>query len=247
MAAAALVPCGDERLSLRRLPVKPGVPVGNARPAGRTQRGEQRRQALLQAAREVFLESGYEGASIEEMLRRVGGSKASLYSYFGSKENLFGDVIAAQSDEFLANLRIPVEADDDLEVTLTAIGHRFIDNFLDRGKRELFRVVVAAAARFPDLAQRFYASGPKRGYAELGAYLQLQQAAGRIQCEDPKFAAYAFLETVKSMPHSRVLLGLPPFPDDQTQARHVERAVRLFLDGCAVRPARRRAPATARG
>jgi TetR/AcrR family transcriptional repressor of mexJK operon len=196
--------------------------------------------ALLQAAREVFLESGYEGASIEEMLRRVGGSKASLYSYFGSKENLFGDVITAQCDDFLANLGIPTEADEDIAGTLTAIGHRFLNVFLDGSKRELFRIVVAEAGRFPQLAKRFFEQGPERAHRQLGAYLRLQQKAGRVHCENPEFAASAFLETVKSTPHFRVLLGLPPFTDDSSQAQHVARAVSLFMDGCGAKTPRSR-------
>jgi AcrR family transcriptional regulator len=218
-------------------PVKLSPPTSGL--VRRTFRGERRRVALLQAAREVFLESGYEGASIEEVVRRVGGSKTSLYSYFGSKEGLFGDVVKAQCDEFLANLGIPTETDDDVEGTLRAIAHRFLNVFLDRDKSELFRIVVAEAARFPELAQRFFDSGPDRAHTQLGAYLRRQQAAGRIDCEDPEFAANVFLEMVKSTPHFRGLLGLPPFTDDRPKAQHVEQVVRLFLNGCGASGASR--------
>src|SRR3569623_540307 len=91
------------------------------RPVRRTERGEQRRQALVEAALEVFLEHGYERASIEEVMRRVGGgSKASLYSYFGSKEGLFWEVLSLQCDRFMQDLKVPAEADDRSEETLAA-------------------------------------------------------------------------------------------------------------------------------
>ncbi len=92
---------------------------GRVRTARRTPRGEARRSALLEAAREVFLEQGYEGASIEEIVRRVGGSKASLYAYFGSKQGLFWEV-ACDADRRVRQpaLAVPTQANPDLEQTL---------------------------------------------------------------------------------------------------------------------------------
>ena len=53
-----------------------------------TARGEARREALLEAARAIFLEKGYSGTSLDEVVKRTGGSKASVYKYFGNKEGL---------------------------------------------------------------------------------------------------------------------------------------------------------------
>ncbi len=204
-------------------------------PARRTPRGEARRTALLEAAREVFLEQGYEGASIEEIVRRVGGSKASLYSYFGSKEGLFWELVGTLSDEFLAELAVPTRADAQLEQILNTIGMRFLRAFLDPAGCSLFRTLIAESQRFPQLAERFFERGPQRVLHALGQYLRLQQAAGRIDCADAEMAASQLLELVKGPPHSHMMLGLPPFPPGFDPVQHVAGAVRLFLYGCARR------------
>ena len=201
----------------------------------RTPRGEARRSALLVAAREVFLEQGYEGTSIEEIVRRVGGSKASLYSYFGSKEGLFWEMAGELTDEFIEELAVPTQADADLENTLNTIGLRFLRGFLDPAGCRMFRTLIAESQRFPELAQRFFERGPQRARQALGQYLRLQHEAGRIDCADPQMAASQLLELVKGPPHARVMLSMPPFPPDFDPRLHVAGAVRLFLYGCARR------------
>lgn len=202
--------------------------------APRTPRGELRHAALLEAAQAVFLEQGYEGASIEEIVRRVGGSKASLYSYFGSKENLFWEVLNQLSDRFMTELAVPTQADEDIEGTLAAIGRRFLTIFLDPQRCRLFRTMIAESARFPDLSRAFFERG-MRARRAVANYLQLQHEAGRIDCPNAEMAAMQFLELVKGPPHSRVLLSLPPFPEGFDPEAHVTAAVRLYLYGCAKR------------
>jgi AcrR family transcriptional regulator len=203
--------------------------------APRTSRGELRRAALLQAAREVFLEQGYEGASIEEIVSRVGGSKASLYSYFGSKQGLFWEVAALLTDEFVSELAVPTAADADVASTLHSFGLRFLRGYLDPAGCRLLRTMIAEAQRFPDLAQRFFEHGPQRTRKVLSDYLGLQHTAGRLECPDPQTAATQFIELVKGAPHSRVLLSVPPFSAGFNPDKHVAGAVRLFLYGCARR------------
>lgn len=226
-----------------KVPPAPAADAAAAKGARRTPRGELRRDALLKAAREVFLECGFHGTSIEEVVRRVGGSKASLYSYFGSKEGLFTDIIVAQCDEFLKNLAIPDHVDDDIEQTLLQISRRFLKVFLQPERRELFRIIVAEASRFPAFAKRFYENGPMRARRLLGHYLRLQHEAGTIVCPDPEFAASMLIEMVKATPHHRTLLGLPAYHDGHDIDTHITGAVRLFLHGVmpAAAPARKHA------
>jgi len=200
----------------------------------RTPRGDLRRESILEAAREVFLESGFHGASIEEVVRRVGGSKASLYSYFGSKEGLFTDIIVMQCDEFMKNLDLPSQADAQIEQTLTEVSRRFLKTFLESKRRELFRIIVAEAARFPAFAKRFYENGPMRARRLLGQYLRLQHDAGIIHCPDAEFAASLFIEMVKATPHHRMLLGLPPYHEGHDMESHIAGAVSVFLHGVAL-------------
>lgn len=224
------------RKPARKAPGKPSPVAATAEPEALGARGTARRDAMLAAALDVFLEYGYEGASIEEVMRRVGGSKASLYRYFGSKEGLFGDIIVARCDEFMQGFKVPVQADDDIEATLTALAKFLVTMFLDRKRLELFRIMIAEMPRFPALAQRFYEYGPARGRKLLGDYFRRQHEAGRLVCPDPEFTAVQFIEMVKANPQHRALLGFEPFLPGRTAAQHIAGVVSLFLHGCARRP-----------
>src|SRR3546814_4647572 len=66
--------------------------MAETRKAGRSRRQDERREKILQAATEVFFKSGFAGASIDEVIAKVGGSKRTIYDYFGNKEELFAEI-----------------------------------------------------------------------------------------------------------------------------------------------------------
>lgn len=197
-----------------------------------TRKGALRRQALLDAARAVFMEQGYAAASIDQVVERVGGSKASVYQYFGSKEGLFGEMIAAQCEEFLKSIAFPTVVEGDIEQTLLNLARRATELFLRPERIALHRAVIAEAARFPELAQRFYEAGPKRGLAQLGAFLKSQHEAGVLNCPNPELAAIHLMDLVRAFPIFRSLLGLTPMPSGQTLDDFIQDAVHTFLYGC---------------
>lgn len=204
-----------------------------------TPRSEERRRALLLAAREVFLEKGYAGTSVEDVMARVGGSKATLYSYFGNKDGLFGDIILMQCEEFLANLAIPRELGDDIEKTLFEFGRRAYALFTDAKRIAMLRNMISEAERFPQLAERVYANGPRRGRALLAELLQRAHDAGQIDCPRPDFAAIQFMEMIKAHSQWRALFGMAPFDEKINADEFVRDAVRTFLYGRA-RPDQRK-------
>lgn len=208
----------------KRLVPKADVPA--------TSRGELRRAALLKAAREVFLEKGYATASVEDVVSRVGGSKATLYSYFGSKEGLFDGMICGLCDEIRSQLAIPREVEGDIELTLNRFGRRMLRQFLEPNRIAMHRAIYAEAYKFPQLAERLYESGPQRGAQEFGVFLRRQHEAGVLHCPDPETAAICFSEMIKAAPQRRAMLGLPVFKNDREMEKFVASAVRIFLRGC---------------
>ena len=197
-----------------------------------TRRGELRRDALLKATREVFLEKGYAAASVEDVVSRVGGSKATLYSYFGNKEGLFDGMISALCDDFRASLAIPRDVEGDIELTLTRFGKRMLKQFLEPERVAMHRAIFAEAFKFPRLAERLYESGPLRGAQEFSVFLRRQHEAGVLHCPDPENAAICFSEMIKASPQRRAMLGLPVFKNDRDMEKFVVTAVRIFLHGC---------------
>lgn len=197
-----------------------------------TRRGEARREALLIAAREIFLEKGYATTSVEDVVNRVGGSKATLYSYFGNKEGLFGDMIAGLCDQFVATLDIPRVVNGDMEKTLTRFAKRLLTTYMDPERVSVYRTLFAEITRFPELAERIYESGQLRVAREFSKFLRLQHEAGLLHCTDCERSAMLFTEMVKADPQRRALLGMTVFNNEKELNRHVACAVDIFLRGC---------------
>jgi AcrR family transcriptional regulator len=140
--------------------------------ARRQRRGaDELRGAILAAAAELFFESGYQGASIEALIERVGGSKRAIYSHFGGKKELLTALVMEASSGPLAALAPGAVATRDLESTLLAFGRQVSDVVMSPMALGLYRIVVAEGIRFPDLARAFFDGGPGRASARLAVVL----------------------------------------------------------------------------
>src|ERR1700754_2876996 len=142
------------------------------------------RAAILKAAAEVFFEAGYEGASIEAVIEKVGGSKRAIYSHFGGKKELFAALVTETSNKVLDGLPPDSISGRDLEGTLFAFGQRYMQVVMLPTTVALFRVVVAESARFPDIAQVFFEIGPGRAAMRLAGVLDRCREQGLIDIDD---------------------------------------------------------------
>ena len=117
---------------------------------------------VVEGARSVFLREGYEGASVDEIARDAGVSKATLYSYFPDKQHLFLAVLEIECAQQAEVDFLMDSGQASVEETLHGICIALITFILSRFGQDMFRVCVAEAQRFPDLGRTFYDSGPKK-------------------------------------------------------------------------------------
>jgi AcrR family transcriptional regulator len=196
-------------------------------------RGRRRRAALLEAAKAVFVERGYAGATLDDVIGQAGGSRATLYKQFGGKEGLFAAVIADICAEIVAPLD-ETAADRRPEDVLLAFGRAFMAGLMEPAGLALYRVLVAEAERFPELAAAVYRSGPAVAAEQLTIHLHRWTAEKRIILSDPDLAARQFLEMIKGDLHFRALLRLDPAPSHQEIDSCVRGAVHIFLAGVSI-------------
>jgi AcrR family transcriptional regulator len=208
--------------------------VSSVKPRKRT-RGEIRRAAIMTAATEVFLEHGFGAATLDEVVRRAGGSRATLYENFGSKEGLFAAIIAEQCAKVVEPLQIVPHAKGRPEDVLYAVGKRFLGVLMHPGGLGLYRLVSAEGARFPDLVTQVFARGPKAAADHLAGYFRTQIKQGVLALADADLAARHFLEMVKGDLHTRALFGVPPAPTVSEIEACVRGAVATFLNGALAR------------
>src|SRR4051812_19708027 len=141
----------------------------------------ERRQLLLDAAEHVFVEQGYTQTSMDDIARRAGMSKKTLYRIFDTKEALFGAVIASRR----AALAAMVGADDlapsrEPREALAAFLTKFAAFVLAPRQSALYRLAIAESQRAPELARAFYHEGPNKGCQVLQTWLREQSARGAL-------------------------------------------------------------------
>jgi AcrR family transcriptional regulator len=201
--------------------------------AAKSGRPKSRREALLQAATEVFFEQGYAATSIDAIIERAGGSKRNIYNEFGNKEGLFSAIVAETTDKVLSTLVIEEIEGHDLRETLTAFGQHLMDAFMSPIVISNYRIAVTEANRFPDLAKSFYEQGPDRAVSRLAEVLEVAKERGEIRTNDCLRVARHFVAMIRDN-LLQVVLGLRPPPSDEEAQEAVASAVEVFLNG--VRP-----------
>lgn len=214
---------------------QPTEPAPTRAPEPATERGRYRRDRLLDAATDVFLERGFEAATVAEIGRRAGGSLQTLYRLFGSKEGLFRAIIEDKVSHVYAPLESADIHDRPPRQALYELGMRLSRLSLSREALMVHRIVLAEAHRNPRLRRIFFDTGPGRARALLADYLERRVQAGQLDIADCATAAMQFLELAKGSFALPALLGEGPEVEDPAVEAGVRQAVDLFLRGAEPR------------
>jgi len=199
--------------------------------SGRTrQPAADRRKAFLAAARDVFLERGYANSSIDAVVERSGGSKATVYQLFGNKEGLLAALVAEGAEE-LAHLVDALPLDGGLEESLRKFGHGYLNLVLRPERLGLFRLVVGECARVPELGDVFYRSGPQSCGKGMTRFFSSVMERGLMRRADPERTAFQFVHALRGDLYMQVMLNPTRAPTPHEIDRHIEFVVGAFLDG----------------
>jgi AcrR family transcriptional regulator len=202
-------------------------------------RTEARRQAIIEAAAQLFQEAGYEGASMNELAKRMGGSKATLYGYFPSKEELFGAVVrtVATANLFDAarELLIGGVGTAALEMSMIHFGERMLFGLTnDSTALAVYRMVVAESGR-SDVGQLFHDAGPAESLTRLASTLEAAMERGEIRRVDATVAAKQYIALVAAEVTARIFQRNPPPLSLKEIQQMVARAADLFFAGMTPR------------
>ncbi|SRR6266481_4694778 len=185
---------------------------------------------IAAAAADVFMDCGFEAASMDEIARRAQVSKATVYAHFKSKAELFEALIQGAAKVRLHGLFDVGSVEDDPAAALEVILERLADYVLSPRALRLYRVVVAEAPRFPELGAGFYRAGPAVVIDRLAQLLATWQAQGRIAIDDPRANAELLYGLARSDLQMRRLLGVEAIPGaSETPRANVRRLVAMFL------------------
>ncbi len=184
---------------------------------------------VVAGAQEVFLRDGFEGASVDDIARQAGVSKATLYSYFPDKRLLFMEVASAQCRRQADEALMTMDLSQPPRIVLRQVAQTFLGFiFSDMGQR-IFRICVAESDRFPELGRQFYESGPMTMRRALVGYLTAARARGEIAADDLDLAADQFAELCKADLWPKLIFGLRDSFAEAEIARVIDGALDTFM------------------
>jgi TetR/AcrR family transcriptional repressor of mexJK operon len=196
-------------------------------------RSARKRRAILHAATEVFLKSGYLGANMDEIAALSEVSKQTVYKHFASKEALFVEIVTSMTGEAgdTVHSEAPeLNSSDELAEYLFDYAYRQLTVVLTPRLMQLRRLVIAEVSRFPDLAKVLYERGPMRAMSALATAFKRFAERGLLTIDDPMVAASNFNWLIMSAPvNQAMLLGDEAIPTSAELRRHAAEGVRVFL------------------
>lgn len=190
-----------------------------------------KRQAIMQAATTLFLTHNYRSVSMDKIAQAAPVSKATLYNYFSSKNELLAAVVSELCAALLKTIIQTLSTTDNVEQNLQKIAASFVELLYSPAGLAIYRLVISESHEFPELGQLTYNSGAKLILAQLENYLQHLNDSGRISIPNAHFAADAFFSLLKSDLHCRCLLSVQPPPNEFEKTQLIESATAFYLRG----------------
>jgi AcrR family transcriptional regulator len=186
-------------------------------------------EQVLEGARMVFLREGFEGASVDDIARSAGVSKATLYSYFPDKRILFMEVAKAECLRQEKRTDELVEMQSDPETALREAAEAMIRLFTSPFGKHVFKVCVAESDRFPELGRGFWESGPARVRKRMIVFFNEAMSRGQLDIDDCDLAADQFAELCKADLFPKMVFGIQSSFSDAEIARVADGAVATFM------------------
>ena len=148
--------------------------------AGRRPRSSERREAILAAALDEFSSRGFEAARLEDVARRAGVAKGTIYLYFRDKENLFQELIRTMLTPLVGTIEAMGQADVPLPMLADRIVDLFVSQVYETRRKDVVRLMISEGRRFPKLAEFYYREVLSRIIAAMRALLGRAAARGEV-------------------------------------------------------------------
>ena len=166
----------DARTRGRRLSTVPATPP----PRPRSLPPEARRAAILAAALEEFTARGYEGARLDDVAKRAGVAKGTIYLYFADKEALFQELVRSMVSPVLGALTQLRDVDIPARALIETLLNTFVREVYGTRRRDIIRLILSEGPRFPAIAEFYYREVVGRVLAILRPILQRAAARGEL-------------------------------------------------------------------
>lgn len=202
----------------------PAAPNGPGRPKDLA-----KRQAILDAAKILFLTHGYANTSMDAVASEAGVSKLTVYSHFNDKETLFSAAVVAKCEEQLPPLFFELPEGIAVENVLLNIARGFHQLINSEASVNLHRLIMALGSQDPSLSLIFFQAGPERMVQGMERLLTRIHETGALNIDLPRNAAEHFFCLIKGAGNFRLLYGCGEPLSEEASERHIQEVVALFM------------------
>jgi AcrR family transcriptional regulator len=194
-----------------------------------------KRRQILDGASRVFMDLGFDGASMGEIARAAGVSKGTLYVYFADKSRLFEAIVEREMLE-QQKVAFNFDTERDVATTLREFGQAYIALLCRPGGGSAIRTVMAIAERMPDVGRRYYGQVLEKTIGRLASYLEARVKAKDVIIPDCQLAASQFMMMCQASLFLPFIFQAAPAPSAERMAEVVESATRMFLAAYRAKP-----------
>lgn len=210
-------------------PAAPSDPHDCQQP--QTRRGIERRLALLLSATELFLQNGYDAVSLDDIVQHAGGSKTSIYKYFGNKDGLFTAICDYRRELFFQDICIPFDGKNiDLRRYLINTLISFYQHIRQPQNMAFMRLVIEQSQRNPNLALYLHQKGPQYIQHTIATALSKAHEQGQLDCPNPLYSAMMFFSILRNYEWC-IIMAIEVPCDDQEVINYLTYCIDLFLKG----------------
>ncbi len=189
---------------------------------------EEKRQAIVDAAFRVFMEVGFDQASMSDIAARSGASKATLYNYFSSKEEMFAEIMSGTAADEIRDAFAQLKATGPIADTLIVFGEHYLNAILQPSILAIRRLAIGEGNR-SDLGCAFYERGPKIGWGMLTEFIAEAMEAGKLKRANPDVAAAHLHALYEAECVELCLFGVPVDISRARISEIIARAVAVFM------------------
>jgi AcrR family transcriptional regulator len=178
----------DRRRAGKAATLKAGTPA-SPKPtvlglgSGRAARSAERRQAIMDAALDEFIARGFTATRLDDVAKRAGVAKGTIYLHFKDKESLFQELIRTALVPLIGRLAAPPPVGGTVRAALERFAQTFTQEIISTRRGDIVRLIVAEGARFPNIADFYYREVVSRGMAAMRTLIELGISRGEIRQE----------------------------------------------------------------
>jgi AcrR family transcriptional regulator len=152
-----------------------------APPSNRAERAAERRQAIVEAALQEFVARGFTATRLDDIAKRAGVAKGTIYLHFKDKESMFEELIRTAIVPLVGRITAQPPADASIRETIERTALMFIQEIVTTPRADILRLIIAEGGRFPVIADFYYREVISRGLAGMRALIELAIARGEIR------------------------------------------------------------------